>query len=302
MDSSLGSKAWEPVTELGALLRKAREERGISLLEAEQATRIRRVFLQAIEEDRFDDLPGQVYGRGFVRSYATYLGLDPDEVLRAYPRAAAPEPMRSPEMLDEPLTPLAHRLTRWILILLLLGALAAGGWYLYDTYWVAQGWRVQSLWPPKIGPPNTALDDTTPQASPTEPAPTRTPTPSPTPEATEPAAGAETTLTPTATVTPTATPQPATPTPAATPTPSAGVAIEAVAQADTYLEIRADGELIWIGILRAEESAAWGAEEIMEMRVGNAGGLQLIVNGQDVGSLGASGEVINVSYRADELP
>lgn len=290
------------MAELGALLRKAREERGISLLEAEQATRIRRVFLQAIEEDRFGDLPGEVYGRGFVKSYASFLGLDPDEALRAYPRAAAPQPMRAPEMLNEPLTPLAHRLTHWILLLLLLGALAVGGWYVYQTYWVSQGWRVLSAWPPRIGPPGEALDEATPGASATTPAATRTPTPTRTADLTEPVAEVDATMTPTPTATPTATPTPAPPTPTPTATPFVGIAIEVVAQADTYLEIRADGELIWIGILRAQETAAWSADEIMEMRIGNAGGLQVIVNGQDVGPLGESGEVINVTYRADELP
>ncbi len=283
-------------------MRKTREDRGLSLLEAEQATRIRRVFLQAIEDERFDDLPGEVYGRGFVRSYARFLGLDPDALLDEYPRAARHEPVHVPEMLDEPLTPLAHRLTRWILTLLILGALAAGIWYLYDTYWVGQGWRIQSLWPPAIGVPTEPVSEAAPDPTDTLPAETHTPAASPEATQTQPIAEAEpqATATPTPTARATATPGP--PTPTATPTPFIGITIEVLAQADTYLEIRADGELLWIGILRTSENAEWSAEELMELRIGNAGGLQLLVNGRDVGPLGESGQVINVEYRAGELP
>ncbi len=288
------------MAELGALLREAREDRGISLLEAEQATRIRRVFLQAIEEDRFQDLPGEVYGRGFVRNYARFLGLDPDVIVQQYPRPASPEPVYVPVVLNEPLAPFAHRLTRWILILLVAAVLAAAGWYLYDTYWVGQGWRVQSFWPPAISTPTVPVQESVPDPTDDLPASTATTAVTPEPEATQAPAEAEAqaTATPTATATP---PRP-TPTPTVTPTPTGGVAIEALAEADTYLEVRADGELLWIGILRTSETAEWSAQELMELRIGNAGGLRLLVNGRDVGVLGESGQVINVEYRADELP
>ena len=73
-------------TELGDQLRHARENRGLSLQETEKATGIRKRFLQAMEEGRFDALPGQIQLRGFLRNYANYVGLNGDELLTLYER------------------------------------------------------------------------------------------------------------------------------------------------------------------------------------------------------------------------
>jgi Helix-turn-helix domain len=61
---------------IGSDLRRARERREISLGEVETATRIRVRYLRAIEEEDWEELPGGVYSRGFIRTYAGYLGLD----------------------------------------------------------------------------------------------------------------------------------------------------------------------------------------------------------------------------------
>lgn len=70
--------------EIGSTLRSARESRGISLEAAEDGTKIRRKYLEAIESENFDFLPGRVYVKGFLKNYAKYLGLSPDEVVAAY--------------------------------------------------------------------------------------------------------------------------------------------------------------------------------------------------------------------------
>lgn len=61
---------------LGEWLHDARVRAGLTLAEAEHGTRISGVYLEAIEADRFEVLPAPIYARGFVRSYARYLGLD----------------------------------------------------------------------------------------------------------------------------------------------------------------------------------------------------------------------------------
>ena len=61
---------------VGRSLKHAREGRNMSLDEASRATKIRKEFLSAIEDDHFEMLPGDVFARGFVRSYADFLGLD----------------------------------------------------------------------------------------------------------------------------------------------------------------------------------------------------------------------------------
>lgn len=70
-----------PPRDLGGLLRERREAMGASLAEVETATRIRQKYLAALESDEWHLLPGEVVGRGFLRNYATYLGLDPTEVV-----------------------------------------------------------------------------------------------------------------------------------------------------------------------------------------------------------------------------
>ncbi len=62
--------------EIGYSLRSARERQGLDLPEVELATKIRAKYIRAIEEDDFDSLPGDAYTRGFLRTYAEYLGLD----------------------------------------------------------------------------------------------------------------------------------------------------------------------------------------------------------------------------------
>jgi cytoskeletal protein RodZ len=69
---------------LGEILRQARLEKGKSLEEIAEETKIRVRYLQAIEEGRFDLLPGHFYTRGFIKSYAEAVGLDPDELLASY--------------------------------------------------------------------------------------------------------------------------------------------------------------------------------------------------------------------------
>lgn len=66
---------------LGAALRERREAMGVTLAEVEVATRIRQKYLAAIEADEWHLLPGEVVGRGFLRNYADYLGLEPNEVM-----------------------------------------------------------------------------------------------------------------------------------------------------------------------------------------------------------------------------
>ncbi len=69
---------------IGAILREARTRRGIELSEVEDVTRIRLGYLRAIEEENWDALPGGVYTRGFIRTYASFLGLDGERLATEY--------------------------------------------------------------------------------------------------------------------------------------------------------------------------------------------------------------------------
>ncbi len=70
--------------ELGSLLREAREAKGLTLGEAQEATRINKKFLEALEEGRYVELPTQVHVKGYLRNYARFLDLDPKPLLDRY--------------------------------------------------------------------------------------------------------------------------------------------------------------------------------------------------------------------------
>jgi hypothetical protein len=72
------------VFEIGYSLRAARERQGIGLPEAELATKIRAKYIRALEEEDFETLPADTYARGFLRTYADYLGLDGEIYVEEY--------------------------------------------------------------------------------------------------------------------------------------------------------------------------------------------------------------------------
>lgn len=74
---------------LGEKLRAAREERGISISEVAEQTRISPLYIESIEKDDFKLLPGGIFNKGFVRSFAKYVGVDEQEALQDYARQTA---------------------------------------------------------------------------------------------------------------------------------------------------------------------------------------------------------------------
>jgi cytoskeletal protein RodZ len=88
-------------TSLSERLLEARERKGVDLYRAERDTKIRARYLGALERGDYRELPGSVYTKGFLRNYAIYLGLDPDEILLQWRRErgedkARPEPVIVP--------------------------------------------------------------------------------------------------------------------------------------------------------------------------------------------------------------
>lgn len=70
--------------EIGNRLREARIRKGLSLKDVSDATKIRSKYLEALEEDDFEVLPAPVFAKAFLRTYASYLKIDPDDVIEEY--------------------------------------------------------------------------------------------------------------------------------------------------------------------------------------------------------------------------
>lgn len=69
---------------LGEKIRQAREERGITIMEVSEQTRISSLYLESIENDDYSPLPGGIFNKGFVKSFAKYVGIDENEALQDY--------------------------------------------------------------------------------------------------------------------------------------------------------------------------------------------------------------------------
>ncbi|MBI2906560.1 MAG: helix-turn-helix domain-containing protein [Chloroflexi bacterium] len=154
---------------LGETLRQARLDKGLSLDDAEKATRIRKKHLKALEEEDFSRLPETVYVRGFIRLYAQHLGLDVSELLSLLPRE--PRAKRIQPLPNLPGPP--PRVGSWLLGLVVIALMGVGGYYLYKFQ--------KEFVPPTAGasiplPTSSPTPTRTPRALPTA-APARTPTP-----------------------------------------------------------------------------------------------------------------------------
>ena len=120
---------------LGEALRAERERMGLTLEQAAEDTRIREKFLRALENGDYQTLPGTVYTKGFLRNYAGYLRLDPDELIRQFQtERGTPDAPRS----FEPMKPIMRRsviLTPAVLVpVAVLAAVALFLAYLYYQF------------------------------------------------------------------------------------------------------------------------------------------------------------------------
>ena len=235
---------------LGETLRQARLDRGVSLADAERETHIRRRYLEALEAEDYGALPAQVYTRGFIRTYARYLGLDAEATLDLYSPGRVREDRSAirpaaPQL--SPARPLSFRLFVMVAGLLLIALLLVYLWAQYTSF-------VESLG----------------QAD--RPGPTRVAsTPTRTPEGT----------------TPVVAPAPApVPPPATSPTPQRGLVLEARITERTWMEVWVDGTSQLQATLQAGSARSFTANQSIRMRVGNAGGVEVTVNGRPQEPLG----------------
>ena len=81
---------------VGEILQRARSNRGGTIAEASRVTKIPRRYLEALEQENYEILPAPVYTRGFLRSYAGYLGLEPGKLMPFFPVGHVDQPKLEP--------------------------------------------------------------------------------------------------------------------------------------------------------------------------------------------------------------
>jgi cytoskeletal protein RodZ len=244
---------------VGDLLRAEREKQNLTVKDIEKATSIRAIYIQAIEDGKYDVLPGEVYLKGFIRNYASFLGLNPQQALEVYRESQTPQPPQpaAPSVPAAPAMPPKveagreeegrSSLGRWVIVLVVLAVIAGAAWAVFN--------QLNQSPAPQPKPPQVQV----------QPAPAPAPVPAPQ-----------------------STPAPA---PAARP-----IVVVAKYSADCWTQVVADGREIFEGIPRVGETLTWNANQSMIVRLGNAAGVELTYNGQPQGRLGGDGDVISKTF------
>jgi cytoskeleton protein RodZ len=249
----------------GDTLRQARAHKGVTLKEAEQATRINRHHLAALEDEHFANLPPLIYQRGIVRNYASYLDLDPGKLLAMFEEARGGESPVDLVAAVKPLEMPSHWAPNFAIIAFMVVMSAIIFAWVYSISFNSPA--VTATLPPAIPTVTPIPDDRLALPSPT-PLPTATATPR---------AIATSTPPPTATPQPTVPPQPVAtqaavdagqdqtaaqqqpaPQTAQPAAPSGATAtIRVVAQSDIQVTITADGNVVFSGWLGSGNSTDW---------------------------------------------
>jgi cytoskeletal protein RodZ len=292
---------------VGEWLRQRREELGLDLEQVEADTRIRARYVEALENETWEAMPDAIVGRGFLRNYTAYLELDPQNAPAGYAEflaSAEPESLaveESSPFAADTFRPLAlHSVpgqrSRWVLLLglavVLVVALALLAWWGY----------------PRIAPllPQWQLGSNSPTATPTErissaalPTKTQTPTTATSstsvPKATTATVATTATTQPTRGPTRTASPSPSPSTPVYT-----GIFMELFFTGTSWIQVTVDGVREFQGELETDTYRSWYGEERIELRVGNAGAVRVVVNGENLGYLGEEGEVLDRVFEVVE--
>lgn len=175
------------MSDLGQLLRKARTERNLSLDQVQETTKIRKRYLEAIEEGKYSILPGTFYVRAFIKQYSEAVGLDPDEVFRLYAHeipSADVEPSAEPvRMKRRRSVHTPERAGKWASALLMIAfpLLIAGVIYYYFYHNMGARGDVLPEDPITDSYASEQGGGTEGPAGAPSPEPTPTPTPTPTP-------------------------------------------------------------------------------------------------------------------------
>ena len=298
---------------VGVELKAAREKKNISLREVAATTRISHTNLELLEEGRYNDLPGGVYNRAFIRAYCEFLGLECKEMLARYEVEIAPpsdKTTRAKEKTRLPSEPLIrpHPLAAWgfMLLVSIVGLYFSRHWIsgVFSPYFAhspaSKMTAVQAPSAPPESKPPAAPASAAPGAS-TAPSPVAMPTSS---------AGQPVSATQSDTVVPP--PPPVTAKvlassigdkPSATPRslPPGKIRLEFQATEKCWMSVNSDGNRSIVKILEPGERSIFDADERFFLVLGNAGGIRLSINGKPTKSLGKSGQVSRVLINAQTM-
>jgi cytoskeleton protein RodZ len=294
------------MTQVGETLRRERLKRNLDLEQISHELKISARFLDAIEHDQYDKLPGGVFAKSFVRQYARLLGLDEEDLARQLqgliaptpdvslladkPKPASVSPISVPKV--EEWETIGDRGFRWsgslsaaaMVVVVMLVCSAVYAWLQRPKSTVA------TTAPTPVQTAAAPVPTPVQSAPPAVPAPTEA-TPSPTPVNEQPGQSkpAENVVTESKPAEQT----PAAPTPA-TPNPDTTVHVQITAGEPVWVLARADGKYNFSATLNAGDSRMVDGMKDVVLRLGNAGGVAISLNGKTIGAVGPKGQTRTV--------
>ena len=296
------------MSSIGETLRRERLRQNLGLEQISRELKISQRFLEAIEDERFDRLPAGVFAKSFVRQYAGLLGLDPEEMAAEVQRAIEPPaPVSNVARPDVP--PIGElqlpRVEDWqavsdrrrfewtsslpALALLVVVLLVCSGIY---TLWQ----RARQSATAQVAPPPPAVETAPPPQQP--PVQPQTQAEAPPPAAPETAPAQPPAVAEPAPKQSAAAPPAEQAAPAASadrPAPGA-VRVQVTAEEAVWVLARADGKYLFSGTLEPNETRTVEAGERLTLRIGNAGGVTITLNGKPIGTVGPKGQVREVQF------
>ena len=257
-----------PSTPFGEHLRREREMRGVSLDEISAATRISKRFLEAIEKDQWDQLPGGVFNRGFIRSIARFLGLDEDSLVAEYALGTTSaasvhvSSARSTEM------PRKWRPAAAAVVIILL--VIAGGMAGYHRYAASIGSRLHARYVAARMGARSGVTANQP--------------PAPAPDAGAPNGSAATAAAP-----------------SASDSAPAGLALKMQAGKPADVKVIADGKVVFEGAVQPSDVKQFDAHDNFEITSSESSALLLELNGQTMPAIGTPGQPGSVTLTKADL-
>jgi cytoskeleton protein RodZ len=304
---------------LGETLRRERQRRNLDLETVSRELKISSRMLEAMEDEKFDRLPGGVFAKSFVRQYARFLGLDDEEMAGEVQRILQPAPevpslSGIPKSGQAPIDvpriqsweTLSDRRFEWssplpslaLMVIAMLGCAGVYSWWQHSRHATAQVKRpvaaaasgltttaqVQPQQPPAAAPPEVQ-PAAVPAASTDAPAAAQQPAAAP-PAASQPtgdSARQETAPVPAGGLPP-----------QLAGNPNALVRVELIADEPVWVLARTDGKYLFSGTLAPNQARTVEANSVILLRLGNAGGVNIRLNGKTIGAVGPKGQVRTV--------
>ncbi|MCA3325132.1 MAG: helix-turn-helix domain-containing protein [Roseomonas sp.] len=258
---------------VGEELREARIALGVSVEDAATQLRINKRYLLALEEGRVKDLPGAAYAVGFVRSYATALGLDADDAVRRFRDVSGSAVTKQGDLVFPEPVPRRGIPTG---VLAALGLALAMGGYVAWYQWSGRGERVVDTVPPLPPRLERAAEATAPRETPATPA-VEPPAPAPAPAAAPPAP-----------------PQRIDP-------DKPRIVIRAKGESWVQIRDNPGNRVLADRVLRAGETVEIPNRPGIVLTTGKAENLDILLDGQDVDPFGGPGVRRNIALEPERL-